>query len=331
MKAVEALAPGRVSILGNPSDFYGETVISEAIDMYAYVKVEPHERLIITEKVDDGEVVEEVTGGRIVYGGSLDLIKAAVKKLGLQSKPMKIFVKNSIPRQAGLAGSAALTVAILGALRNYHRLRFNNYYLAELAKRVETEELKNLAGGQDQYVVTFGGLLYMDFRGKGPQGGIDEEPYATIEPLTDYVKDMPITVCFTGAARISGSVHAPMVRRYLQGDPCVVEGVKELGRIAREGKKRLIDNDWRRLGELMNRNHEVVKALGGSAPINDYYISLALNNGALGAKLAGAGQGGTILALCPDMEKEMAQIFKQAGAALAFKPKLSRGLRSKSI
>ena len=100
---------------------------------------------------------------------------------------------------------------------------------------------------------------------------------------------------------------------------------EEIGRLAREGKKALLLGDWPRLGWLMNRNHAIQRDLGGSGEANEKLIAVALAHGALGAKLAGAGDGGTIIALHPEPAAMIAAL-RAAGSELIFYPQPAPGV-----
>ncbi len=86
----------------------------------------------------------------------------------------------------------------------------------------------------------------------------------------------------------------------------VVSGYKEIVNIAREGKKALLNKDWEELAYLMNKNHEIQDNLADSGERNRHMIKVAMQNGGLAAKLAGAGGGGTIIVLTfePDRVKQ---------------------------
>ena len=71
-------------------------------------------------------------------------------------------------------------------------------------------------GYADRYVPLFGGLAYLDYRGKLYQEPIGEEPFATYERLDALVPDPPLIIVFTGVARDSGDVHSVMRARYLE-------------------------------------------------------------------------------------------------------------------
>jgi len=96
----------------------------------------------------------------------------------------------------------------------------------------------------------------------------------------------------------------------------VVEGYRRMTEIARMGKKALLTANWPLLGRLMNENHVIQRDLGGSGESNERLIATALEAGALGAKLAGAGHGGTIIALWPWPDTtRLEEALREAGAS----------------
>ena len=162
-------------------------------------------------------------------------------------------------------------------------------------------------------MTTFGGLSYLDFRSKEYYKELEKEIYATVEPLAPFVRKLPFVVAHTGIKHHSGNFHRPLRERWLEGDKAVVEGYKEIAHIAREGKKALLNEDWDELAYLMNKNHEIQNSLADSGEQNLYMIKVARENGALAAKLAGAGGGGTIIALTLEPERTI-RALKEAGA-----------------
>jgi len=224
-------------------------------------------------------------------GDYFDVARAVLDYLRDESLCCRISYWSDIPASSGVASSTALTVAILYGLLRFKGLAYNRYRVAELARYTELNHLRIVCGYQDAYMCTFGGLNYMDFRGKQFYRRASEELYATIEPLDQYVQELPFVLAHTG-----------------EGDPVVREAYEKIMRIAREGKKALLAQDWPRLGWLMNENHAVQRDLGGSGEANERLIRVALDHGALGAKLAGAGDGGTIIALHPEPEEMIAAL-----------------------
>jgi len=258
-------------------------------------------------------------------GDYFDISRAVLDYMRDSELCCRISYWTDIPVKAGVAGSTALTVAILAALLRYKGLSRHRYQVAELARHIELNHLRVVCGYQDAYMCTFGGLNYMDFRGKEFYRSASEEMYGTVEPLQGFVAELPLLLAHTGVTHSSDAVHKPLRERWLEGDPEVRQGYEEIARLAREGKRALLSGDWPRLGVLMNRNHAIQRDLGGSGEANERLIMTALDAGALGAKLAGAGNGGTIIALAPDPAPVRAAL-EAAGSELLFTPVIAPGV-----
>ena len=318
-------APGRCGIIGNPTDMYGGTVISCSTAERARCTLMESKTLTIC--LDSR--VEEIRAARDLEqtGGPTDIVKAMLSYFELDPRSFRyrVYASSDVPVCAGLAGSTAMVVAILGAVMTQLGIRGDPYTIAETARKIEYRVMKIMCGYQDQHMAAFGGLNYMDFRGKASLNQEDDEPLATVEPLHDTVPDLPIVVAHTGITRNSGRVHRSIRERWLEGERQVVEGYKRIAHLARLGKKAVLSGDWERLGELMNENHAIQRALGGSGPQNDLLIEVALENGALGAKLAGAGQGGTIVALTLEPDRTV-RALREAGAERILWPRPYAGL-----
>ena len=323
MKTIRCSAPGRCGIIGNPTDMYGGSVISCSIKYRAYVTIEPADQL---EVVAAGSKVI-ITGpdDLKLSGDHCDVARAVLDYFRDGSLHCRISYTTDIPVRAGVAGSTALTVAILYGLLCFKGVKHNRYYVAELARHIELNHLRVICGYQDAYMCTFGGLNYMDFRGKQFYRDAADELYATVEPLHGFVPELPFVLAHTGVAHSSDAVHKPLRERWLEGDPTVRAAYVEMARLAREGKKALLRQDWARLGWLMNQNHAIQRDLGGSGDANERLIAIALEHGAMAAKLAGAGDGGTIIALNPHPQ-EMIAALHEAGSELIFYPEPCRGV-----
>jgi mevalonate kinase len=123
----------------------------------------------------------------------------------------------------------------------------------------------------------------------------------------------------TGVKHHSGSVHKSVRERWLEGDPAVQSGYERIQSLARWGKAALLARDWERLADAMNENQKIQHDLGASGKACDDLIAVAQANGAIAGKLAGAGHGGTILALTFDPERTTAAL-KAAGAGRILVP-----------
>ena len=145
-----------------------------------------------------------------------------------------------------------------------------------------------------------------------------------------HVPELPFVLAHTGIEHHADVVHRPIRERWLEGEREVVRAYDAIAGLAREGKKALLEKDWVRLGKLMNENHAIQRDLGGSGEENERLINAALDNGALGAKLAGAGDGGTIIALHPEPE-QLGTLLRNAGASRILEMRPVEGARLEEI
>jgi galactokinase/mevalonate kinase-like predicted kinase len=228
-----------------------------------------------------------------------------------------------IPRSSGLSGSTALLAATLACVltargetsRLDDKVRF-----AELVRDIERHDAGIMCGYQDAYMIVHGGLQCMSFAGKHP---VDPGPAASLSELR---AELPFVLVTTGVERLSGAVHGPMSERWLRGEAAVVDGMARIAELGRLGADALVGGDWLRLASLMNENHSIVAELGGSGPEIDKLVSDCRRSGALAAKLAGAGLGGTVIALARDCD-ELEVKLRELGYSRFMRPESVVGVR----
>jgi len=343
--------PARINILGNPSDGNeGDfATISAAVDVYAGATIEPAAGLILEHLQPASGALEcscrlefDPSDLPLPYTRELDLVKAAINRLhafspefrkGLQRHGVRIATWTSVPRQSGLGGSSLPVLLTLAGLRLAYGLDpkvHNDYVLAELTQRVEAKELGITCGFADRYVPLFGGIAYLDYRGKLLHEAVRNEPYVSYERLDPWVSELPLVAISTGIERDSGDVHGRMRPRYLEEcrgwttprdePPPMVRFMQGAWQTAWRGKIALLEGDLAAFGALMNENHRWVDQMmaycgfeEGAGWANNLLIDVALANGAYGAKLTGAGAGGSVFALVqPGDEARMMELWRQA-------------------
>ena len=360
--------PARINILGNPGDANeGDfATISAAVEVRAGALLEPAEGLVLEGLPDqDGLPSENLAFPQPVlpldYNGELDLLKGAINRLFIFSPEfrqkfspqagVRIATWSEVPRQSGLGGSSLFVLLVLAGLRQFYdldRRTHNDYILAELTQRVEAKELGITCGFADRYVPLFGGLAYLDYRGKLHHRPIRQEPLVTYERLDAWAPDLPLVAITTGIQHDSGDVHSRMRPHYVAewdawslkgGDPPhLVQTMSAAWETAWRGKIALLEHDLEAFGALMNENHRLVDEMmassgfsDGAGWANNLLVETARSNGALGAKLTGAGGGGSVFALTrPGEEQNLVDVWQktaeQAGlqAARIFRPQIAR-------
>jgi galactokinase/mevalonate kinase-like predicted kinase len=304
---------------------YGGAVLCCSVGMRARVTISPAPGLVL--ETDEKQCHINGREDLRPQGDLFDLPRAILDYMRLPVLNCHVRYESEIPLRSGLAGSTALVVALVHALLAWQGEYPNLYQLAERARYIELNYLRVICGYQDAYMCTFGGLNYMDFGGKQFYREAEAELFATVEPLAPYVPQMPFVLAYTGVQHASSAVHKPIRERWLEGEAAVVSSYRRITELARMGKKAMVAGDWPLLGHLMNENHSIQRALGGSGPSNEMLIAAALEAGALGAKLAGAGDGGTIIALWtkPDATR-LEEALHEAGASAIYRPKVAPGV-----
>jgi len=346
----EIKVPARINILGNPSDANegAHQTISAAVNIWAGVICRPAADWTLSYLVRQADGSLEpahalaLPQGRLpAYGSEFDLALAGLRTLLAHSpefqekfpaRPLSLAFWSDVPRQSGLGGSTLIVLNTLMAMVRWYdldRKRHNPYVLAELTQRAEENELDITCGFADRYVPLFGDLAYLDYQGKLFHRPFQQEPYVTYEKLGHLVESPPLVAVSSGVPHHSGNLHRPMRARYLeeykkfQGDyetaPFMVKIMKQIGDLAWQGKMALLEGDLIRFGGLMNQNHrkvdEMMRYCGfaeGAGEANNLLISAGNEAGALGAKLTGAGGGGSVFMLVePGREPETAAYLEK--------------------
>lgn len=326
---IVASAPARANLIGNPSDLYGGAVLGCAVPLRARVVIEPAPALVLASGGESAAVAGP--GDLGLRGDRFDVARSALRaelETAGALPALRIAYESEIPFGSGIAGSTALLVALLRALAAYRGEAPSPYALAERSRATERRLLDVACGWVDHYLCTFGGLRYVDLRGKERDDAPPGAPYATVEDLAPQVPLVPFVLAFTGVSHHSGSVHAPIRARWERGETVVVKAYERMAAIAREGKTALLHADWPALGALLDENHALTRELGGSGDANERLLDAARRAGAPGAKLAGAGAGGTIAVLWPDPDAApLERALRAAGAAALYRPAPIEGVR----
>ena len=286
--------PLRISFAGGGTDlaaFYkkeGGEVISAAINKYMYVTV---------NKRFDDSIRLSYTKTEIVDGvDSLqhELVKEAMKLTGVTSG-IEITTIADIPAKGtGLGSSSSLTVGLLNALYAYKGRRVPTRRLAEEACRIEIDILGEPIGKQDQYIAAYGGIKHFYFKNSGS---------VTVDPLlipSGRIKKLQdgLMLFYTN---ISRRAHSVLKEQKAKSGSKIKElrGIKELV----PQLKQCLESAGGRMddfGRILHSGLEIKKTLASNisnATIDRYY-QRAMDAGASGGKILGAGAGGFLLIYC---------------------------------
>ncbi len=294
-------APVRISFAGGGTDLpayytrYGGAVVSTSIDKYFYVflNVSADEAIQITSS-DYRTFYRHDADTPMLFDGDLSLPRAILHHFGL-TRGVSMFLASEIPPGTGLGSSSTVAVAIIKAVTTARGLMLSKQQIAELACYIEIEKLGEPIGKQDQYAAAFGGLNLIQFS----REGVTVEPLC-LAPETRRELERNLLLFFTGATRDAATILRAQKASSEQDDPQVIQALHAVKDMAFEVKALLERGDLAQFGALLDRAWQNKKkfARGVSTPLIDECYDLALQNGARGGKVTGAGGGGFLMLYC---------------------------------
>jgi len=285
--------PLRVSFAGGGTDlaeFYERepgVVFSTAIDKYIYVTVKRHGSVFneaIRLNYSRSEQVQQVSEIEN------DIARECLRFLAIEP-PIYVSTVADLPASTGLGGSSSFAVGLLNALHAFRGERVSAGQLAEEASYIEIDVLKQPIGKQDQYAAAFGGLNCFCFK---PGGVVTVEPQRLHNGGLQSLFDS-ILLFWTGHQRDSSSVLSEQkanTRSKMDALLCMRGHARELQDLTADGH---VDID--RFGRVLHESWLLKRSLASKItnPQIDRWYELAINAGALGGKLCGAGGGGFLL------------------------------------
>ena len=164
-KIVYSRAPVRICDIGGWTDTWfcpNGAVFNICISLYSYVRIATNntKRInIISENLNQRVEIKDIH--KIEYNGNLDLLKAAIKRMNIK-EGLNLYIRTEAPPGCGTGTSASVAVALIAALARFSNKVLKPYEIANLAHKLETEELKLESGVQDQYAAAYGGINYME-------------------------------------------------------------------------------------------------------------------------------------------------------------------------
>lgn len=224
-----------------------------------------------------------------------------LNRLGLHDRNMRIEVFAGLPRAMGLGSSAAICVAIIRALNETYDLGLDDAQVNALA--FEGERVAHgTPSGIDNTVASFGQFILYRRTGEKPL-------MQTVKPAAS----IPVVIGISGIESLTAGTVARVRAAWEQNTILYDRIFSEIDTLTLEGLRAVETGDFAKLGDLMNINHGLLNALQVSTPEIENLVQTARRAGALGAKVTGGGGGGSILALCPGSQDEVAKAIRDAG------------------
>lgn len=298
----QASAPGKVILFGEHAVVYGRPAIAVPVtEVQAHADVQhgtPGQGMVIAAP-DLGQRV-------VVRKAPTDDPLARIAQLALDAiggdpdPDLTVTVTSTIPVARGMGSGAAVSTAIVRALAKHYDRWFPSQAVSDLVFQTE--------------------LIY-----HGTPSGIDNSVIAFGKPVY-FVKDAALQVCWvgkpfllavadTGIDSSTRQVVAGLRQRY-EADPARYQPLFDrVGEIAAAAKSAIQQGRIEALGGMMDENHDLLQRMGVSCPELNCLVTAALQGGALGAKLSGAGGGGNMIALVTEESQgQVDMMLRLAGA-----------------
>ncbi len=304
MPAFSASAPGKVILFGEHAVVYGRPAIAVPVTQVqakatvtAYLSGAPGQVI-----VDAPDIGLRSDAAALQPGHPLAVLLETVRQMaGAERMPsLRLKITSTIPVASGLGSGAAVSVAAARALGAFLGRPFNNDEISAIAYEVEKVH-HGTPSGIDNTVIAHAQPVC--FRRSQPV-----EVLRVSRPFTLIIAD-------SGAQSATGAVVGDVRRRW-QEQPAPFEALFDtIGEIAEQARRSIEQGTPEELGGLMNANQQALVEMGVSSPELDRLVAAALEAGARGAKLSGAGWGGNMIATAsPEQAEEIARALCEAGA-----------------
>lgn len=333
-------APGRVCLFGEHSDYLGLDVIPAAINRGIEIVAHPRDDETISVNYTDLEAVDEFPIATLLeHRSSRDYLRSAFNVAYdldiIPTHGWDVRVSGNIPIAGGLSSSSALSVASIIVATHMGGVEFRPVDIVRMAYEAEVERFGESGGMMDHYASAFGGIVHVSMTSDQRVTRLPAELTGLVigdsqQKKKDTVGDLRET------RKIIESGYKEIRRKLPEFDPRTTEvqqvyGLQRSrpnsGVMMAEASLRNRDltaeafellkqktPDERRLGELMNEHHALLRySFARSTPKIDMMIDAAMKAGALGCKVNGSGGGGTMLAYAPGAEDEVSERIRDAG------------------
>jgi len=320
LRVINSVAPIRICDNGGWTDTwfagYGK-VFNIAVYPYVEVQVEVYPRdalperiVLFAENYGDRYVVHPKTPGWDRH----PLLEAAIEYMRIpEDVSLYISIYSEAPAGCSTGTSAAVSVALIGALDCLTPGRMTPHEVALAAHAVETELLKQQSGIQDQLASAYGGINFIDMY---------QYPHASVSPI--YVPnaiwwelERRLVLIFLGKSHSSSQIHEKVIAELENAGPDCPK-LAPLRRTPELARDALYAGDWVALGHSMQLNTAAQAELNPALVSADaqQVIELARAYGALGWKVNGAGgEGGSLTLLCSDISSQKRELIRQIEAA----------------
>ena len=294
---IDSSAPTRIDLAGGTLDIWplylfhdNAQTLNAAISLRAYCSIHPRgdKRLAIVS-ADTGERVEADHWSELRDNHDLKLLGRLLHYF--RAEGLELRTRSDSPVGAGIAGSSALNIAVCGALAAWCERPLEDEVLLRIAQNIEAQVIDVPTGAQDYRPAYYGGVSAVE---------LDVDGVRRIAlPVDAADLQSRIVLAYTNASRHSGINNWEMTKRHIDGDRQVQARFARIRDIACAMRQALERQDWTAVGRHVADEWENRKGLapGVTTPAIDAMLAAAVEAGAAGGKVCGAGGGGCLFCI----------------------------------
>ncbi|MGD0737863.1 MAG: GHMP kinase [Terracidiphilus sp.] len=289
-------------------DEFGGAILNATIDYYAYAALEPLDTNTIEfESADLHESASYPARSVLENDGRLDLFKAVYNHVvrnfnGGRPLSLRMSTRVDVPAGSGLGSSSTLVVAMLAAYVEWLKVPLGDYELANTAFLIERVEAGLQGGKQDQYAAAFGGFNFMEF---GQNGRVLVTPLRVKDWVVSEL-EASLLLYFTGRSRTSANIIEEQSRNVRDRNTVALDAMHAVKEEAFRMKECLLRGDFESLYQVLRDSWESKKRMASqitNEQIERLY-ACAMDAGARGARISGAGGGGFMIFLTDPIHKD---------------------------
>ena len=293
---IESKTPYRISFFGGGSDYpswylkNGGAVLSTTIDKYIYISCRSlppffeHKYRIVWSHIENVKKLNQIK-----HKSVKEMLKYFRIKNGLE-----IHYDGDLPAKSGMGSSSVFVVGLMNLLNSFQKNKVSKKQLAKKSIFFEQNILKEVVGSQDQVAATYGGFNKIQFK---IGGDFNVHPLSVKRKTLDKL-NKNLLLIYTGYKRTAHDIARQYVNKLNQSKKNHIQNITEF---VKEAEKALIKENLDDFGRLLHESWVEKKNLSPSITTNliDNIYNDAINNGAIGGKLLGAGGGGFFLFYVP--------------------------------
>ena len=295
------MCPVRISFSGGGTDMpeyyneFGGNVVTSTINHFTYVILNLRNDDLIQAFSSDFQIHNtSAMLENLELKPGTEIPIAVLKHLNFKTGAT-VMVCSDVPPSSGLGGSSSLTVNFVKTLSTLQKLKWNSEKIAETSFHIERNVLQHPIGKQDDYIASFGGFNFIRFTNEQ----VYVEPIKINKSTFDELQEN-LLLFFIGDTRKNADILSNQLDNIKQRRTETIESLNYVKGLAEEMNSSLKQSDITLFGELLHKGWLAKKKFTkgvSNENVNKIY-DIALENGALGGKLTGAGGGGHMLFYC---------------------------------